>query len=99
MRKTTHAQDGLLCLALSDLMTPPEGSEFGSLAKSIIVKSQTWNMNSEPLDFRPVNRFFHITRIKHSTIPLARPSQAQFRHTLEEEALGVVSRKPDGRHE
>lgn len=33
MRKTTHAQDVLLCLALSDLMTPPEGSEFGNLAK------------------------------------------------------------------
>ena len=78
-------------LALSDLMTPPEGSEFGNLSKWIIVKSKTRNMNSEPLDFRPVNRFFRITRIKHSTIPLTRPSQAQFRHTLEE-ALGV-SRK------
>lgn len=52
-------------------MTPPEGSEFGNLARWILVKSQTRNMNSEPLDFRRVNRFFH-TRIKHSTIPLAR---------------------------
>ena len=54
-----------------------------------------WNL---PLEyelnlFRRVNRFFR-------TIPLAQTQmcQAQFRHTLEEEVLGVVSRKPD-RHE